>query len=172
MSSTPQNLCEQMPAADRRPGLLRRLCAGLDGQSLVEFALTLPILLLVVTGLMMFGITINNYLELTDAVNVGARAVSIARGQTTDPCSTASTAVVSGAPLLKTANLSFKLTLNGTAYTGTSCSSSSTTTGAAGNLTQGSTATLTVTYPCSLKVYGATLVSSCVLTSQNSELVQ
>jgi Flp pilus assembly protein TadG len=109
--------------------LLRRLRASADGQSLVEFALTLPILLLVVTGLMMFGIAINNYLELTDAVNVGARAVSIARGATSDPCSTASTAVINGAPLLKSANLSFKLTLNGNVYTGTSCSSGSTTTG-------------------------------------------
>src|ERR1700743_1621436 len=124
MPSPSRSAREPWPVVAR----LRRVRASVDGQSLVEFALTLPILLLVVTGLMMFGIAINNYLQLTDAVNVGARAVSIARGQTTDPCSTAATAVIAGASLLKSANMTFKLTLNGTTYTGTSCSSSSTTT--------------------------------------------
>ena len=114
----------------------------------------------------------NNYLQLTDGVNIGARQLAISRGQTTDPCSTASAAVISAASLLKSSNLTFKLTLNGTSYTGTTCSSSSTTTGAAGNLVQGTTATLLVTYPCSLKVYGSTLVSTCMLTSQTSEMVQ
>ena len=145
------------------------------GQSLVEFAVTLPVLLLVLTGLCTFGIAINNYMQLTEATNVGARQLAISRGQTTDPCSTASTAVINAAPLLKpsgTGGMAFKFTLNGTSYPGASCSSSSTTTGAAGNLVEGSTAMITVTYPCSLKVYGATLLSSCVLTAQTAELVQ
>ncbi len=153
--------------------LLRKMllrCEG--GQSLVEFALTLPVLLLVITGLMSFGVAVNNYVQLTEATNVGARQLAISRGNTTDPCSTASSATIAAAPLLKQASLTFKFTLNGTAYTGTSCSSSSTSTGAAGNLSQGSTATMLVTYPCNLKVYGATLVSSCVLTSQTAEMVQ
>jgi|SRR5579875_1699334 len=151
-------------------GVLRS--RGCDGQSLVEFALTLPVLLLVVTGLMSFGIAVNNYLELTEAVSIGARKLAIDRSQTTDPCADASNAVIAATPLLKPANMTFKTTLSGTSYPGTSCSSSSASSGAAGNLVQGSTATLLVTYPCSLKVYGATLVSSCVLSAQTSELVQ
>lgn len=150
----------------------RLLWCSEDGQSLVEFAVTLPVLLLVVTGLCSFGIAVNNYLQLTEAVSVGARQLAISRGQTTDPCATASNATIAAAPLLTKANLTFKFTLNGTAYTGTSCSSSSTTSGAAANLSQGATATMLVTYPCSLKVYGATLVSSCVLTAQTAEAVQ
>ena len=148
------------------------LARGDDGQSLVEFAVTLPVLLLVVTGLCTFGIAVNNYMQLTDATNVGARLLAISRGQTTDPCSTVSTAVYAAAPMLTRGNITFKTTLNGTSYPGASCSSSSTSTGAAGNLTQGSTATVLVTYPCSLKVYGATLVSSCTLTAQTAEMVQ
>ncbi len=142
------------------------------GQSLVEFAVTLPVLLLVLTGLCTFGIAINSYMQLTEATNVGARQLAISRGQTTDPCSTASTAMIDAAPLLKSSSLTFKWNFNGNAYSGTSCSSASTSTGAAGNLVEGTTASMTVTYPCSLKVYGATLISSCVLTAQTAELVQ
>ena len=142
------------------------------GQSLVEFAVTLPVLLLVLTGLCTFGIAINSYMQLTEATNVGARQLAISRGQTTDPCSTASTAMINAAPLLKASSLTFKWNFNGNAYSGTSCSSASTSTGAAGNLVEGTTASMTVTYPCSMKVYGATLISTCVLTAQTAELVQ
>ena len=143
-----------------------------EGSSLVELAVTLPVLLMIVTGLMTFGIAINNYLLLTDATNVGARQLAVSRGQTTDPCATVSAAVYAAAPLLKQANLTFKFTLNGTSYTGATCSSTSTTTGAAGNLTQGSTATVQVTYPCTLKIYNLNSFPSCTLNAQTSEMVQ
>ena len=119
-----------MAASDRgesraRHSFVERLghifCRGEDGQSLVEFAVTLPVLLLVVTGLMTFGIAINNYILLTDGVNIGARQLAISRGNTTDPCYTVSSAVIAAAPLLKPASMTFKFVLNGTAYTGTSC---------------------------------------------------
>ena len=142
------------------------------GQSLVEFALCLPILLLLVTGVFTFGIMLNNYMVLTESVSVGARTLAISRGQTTDPCSTASAAIFSAAPNLKPADMKFTFALNGVRYTGPSCSSASTTTGAAGNLIQGTTAQVTVTYPCSLAVYGADYGPDCQLKSQITELVQ
>ncbi len=148
------------------------LVRAIDAQSAVEFAVCLPVLLLVVTGITTFGIAMNNFLMLTNATDIGARQLAISRGQTTDPCLTTSSAVSSGSPLLKSANLTYAYVLNGTAYSGTTCSSSSTTTGAAGNLLQGTTAKVTVTYPCSLKVYGVNLVPNCVLTAQSAELVQ
>ena len=141
-------------------------------QALVEFAVCLPILMLIVTAIFTFGIALHNYLELTDAVSIGARLLAISRGQTTDPCATTATAVQNAAQILNTANITYKFVLNGTTYSGASCSSSSTTTGAAGNLAQGSTAQVTATYPCSLWVYGANLVPSCTLTAQTAELVQ
>jgi len=124
------------------------------GQSLVEFAVCLPILMLILTGMMTFGIALHNYLELTNAVSIGARLVAISRGQTIDPCAMVATAVYNAAPLLKRTNLTFSLVLNGTTYPGATCSSPSTTTGAAGNLVQGADAQLTATYPCNLKVFG------------------
>jgi Flp pilus assembly protein TadG len=143
-----------------------------SGQSLIEFALVLPVLMLTVLGSMTFGIAINNYMLLTNATDTGGRALAISRGQTLDPCQTGSSAAIAAAPLLKSANLTFKFTLNGTAYTGTSCSSSSITSGAAANLAQGSTATMHVSYPCSLNLYGQSVTSTCTLNAQTSELVQ
>ena len=139
---------------------------------MVEMALILPVLLLVVTGILVFGLAFNNYLMLTEATSVGARTLAISRGETTDPCATAASAVYAAAPLLVAANLSFTFVLNGTTYPGPSCNSGSSTTGAAGNLKQGAYAVVTVTYPCSLAVYGANYAPNCSLQSQIAELVQ
>jgi len=165
----------QVGAEPRTPGarIRARLLSSTDeGQSLVEFAVCLPVLLLVVTGMCTFGIALNNYLELTDAVSTGSRLLAISRGQTTDPCATTSTAIYAAAPFLKKANYTFSFVLNGVTYSGISCSSGSTTTGAAGNLLQGTSAQVTVSYPCSLLVYGANLAPDCSLKAQTTELVQ
>jgi Flp pilus assembly protein TadG len=143
-----------------------------NGQAMVEMALALPLLLLVLTGILTFGLAFNNYVLLTEATSIGARTLAISRGATTDPCATASSAVIAAAPLLSSANLSFTFVLNGTTYTGTSCSSGSSTTGAAANLVQGANAIVTVTYPCSLAVYGANYAPHCSLQAQMTELVQ
>jgi hypothetical protein len=109
---------------------------------------------------------------LTEATSVGARTLAISRGETTDPCATAASAVYAAAPLLIPANLSFTFVLNGVSYAGASCNSGSSTTGAAGNLVQGANAVVKVTYPCSLAVYGANYAPSCSLQAQITELVQ
>jgi Flp pilus assembly protein TadG len=150
-----------------------RTCSGNEsGQAMVEMALVLPVLLLVVTGILTFGLAFNNYVLLTEATSIGARTIAISRGATTDPCATASSAVIAAAPLLTPANLSFTFVLNGATYSGTSCSSGSSTTGAAANLVQGANAIVTVTYPCSLAVYGANYAPHCSLQAQMTELIQ
>lgn len=153
------------------------LSAGSEkGQALVEFALVLPVLLLVVTGITTFGIALNNYLQLTEAVGIGGQALSVSRGNTTDPCNTVSSAV-EGASSLTSSSLSFTTKIytsssSSTSYSGASCSSTSTTTGAAGNLTQGQAAVVTVTYPCSLAVYNFNIAPTCNLTAQVTEIIQ
>jgi len=142
-----------------------------SGQALLEFALCLPVLLLVLTGICTFGIYLTHYLILTNAVTVGAQQLAVSRGQTTDPCQLASSAVQSASPTLNATNLSYTFVLNSVTYQGTSCSSGSTGTGAAGNLVQGASATVTVSYPCSLAVYGINF-PNCLLQSQTTELVQ
>ena len=142
------------------------------GQAAVELALCLPVLLLVVTGITAFGLVLVNDQVLNNATSVGAQQLAISRGQTTDPCATLVSAVEAAAPNLKPANLTFAFVLNGVSYSGTSCSSASTSTGAAGNLVQGKSAQVTVTYPCSLAVYKANYAPNCSLQAQATELVQ
>ena len=143
-----------------------------DGQSLVEFALCVPILLLIVTGTFTFGIAMNNFIMLTDATNVGARLLAISRGQYTDPCSKVAAAVAAAAPNLSSSALAYTFVLNGTSYPGGSCNSPTTTTGPAANLVQGGIVKVTVTYPCNLRVYGTNYAPNCLLTAQTTELVQ
>ena len=161
----------ELQHARRQAGL--GCCLGDEsGQSLVELALTLPALLLVVTGLMAFGVAFNNYIMLTDATAVGARQLTVSRGQTTDPCQTLANAIYAAAPLLKRASLTFTLSLNGASYSGTSCSGSATS-GAPANMVLGTNAVVTVTYPYTLNLYGLKLAGAgAVLTAQTTELMQ
>ena len=152
------------------PSRLQQLSRRNDGQSLVEFALTLPILLMIVTGIMAFGIVFNNYLMLTEATSVGTRQLTVSRGQTLDPCKTFSAAVSAAAPLLKSSSLTFTLTLNGDTYTGTSCSGTATS-GAPADMILGTNAVAKVTYPYSLGIFRS-VVSNGLLTAQTTELMQ
>jgi Flp pilus assembly protein TadG len=49
------------------------------GQTMVEFALVLPLLALFLFGIIQFGIVFNHYLDLTDAVRAGARKAVVSR---------------------------------------------------------------------------------------------
>ncbi len=50
------------------------------GQAMAEFALVLPVLMLVLLGIIQCGIVFNNYLTLTDAVRAGSREAAVSRG--------------------------------------------------------------------------------------------
>lgn len=143
-----------------------------QGGSLVEFAMVFPILMMIVTAIFTFGIAFNNYVTLTDAVGVAGRQLAISSLQTLDPCSTAATAVYKAAPLMSQSNLTFTLVLNGTTYNGATCSSASQSVGAASNLQSGDDATLTVTYPCNLTIWGKNYAPSCTLSASTTEKVQ
>src|SRR5665213_1540926 len=91
------------------------------GQSLVEFSFAMPILLITVTGMLSFGIAMHNFLTLTNGVNTGAQVMSMSRGQTSDPCASALTAIENAAPGLTAANISLTVVINGTSFASTSC---------------------------------------------------
>ena len=48
-----------------------------EGQSMVEFALTFPILLLVIIGIFQFGAIFNGYVTVTNAAREGARVAVV-----------------------------------------------------------------------------------------------
>lgn len=135
-----------------------------QGQSLVEFALCLPILLTIVLGILVFGIALNNNLTLTNATSISAQVLSTSRGQTTDPCSTTVQAFYSAAPYLTQKSLNFTIGVNGSNVGGTSCTNAV--------LGQGQTAQVTVTYPCNLKVLWYNFAPTCTLTATTAEAIQ
>lgn len=65
--------------SNRRTGIRNQ-----HGQTMVEFALVIPVLCLIIFGIIQCGILYNNYITLTDATRVGARKAAVSR-QTTDP---------------------------------------------------------------------------------------
>jgi Flp pilus assembly protein TadG len=62
------------------------------GQATTEFAVVLPILIVLLFGIIQFGIAFKDYLSLTDAVRAGARKAAVSRNLS-DPIGTTRTAV-------------------------------------------------------------------------------
>jgi Flp pilus assembly protein TadG len=120
-----------------------------QGQTMAEFAIVLPILIVLLFGIVQFGILFNNYVTLTDAVRAGARAAAVSR-QNGDPSGTATAAVRSSANDLNQANL------------GVSVSSA---------WTPGAPVTVTATYPYAISLLGW-VVSSGSLTTKTTEAVE
>jgi Flp pilus assembly protein TadG len=103
------------------------------GQTMVEFALVLPVLVVLVLAIAQFGVAFNNYLALTDAARAAARkgAVSRESGQAS-ACQSAGYAAGTD---LKNPGTDFLL----------ACSSP---------WTIGSTVTVTASYPYSISLLG------------------
>jgi Flp pilus assembly protein TadG len=119
------------------------------GQTMVEFAVVLPVLVVMLFGIIQFGIVFNNYVTLTDAVRSGAREAAVAR-QSADPAGTATTAVRSSAPNLTQASLAVSVS---------------------SNWQPGADVTVTATYPYSIKLLGW-VVTAGNLTSKTTERVE
>jgi Flp pilus assembly protein TadG len=73
------------------PPITKTKLEGEHGQTAVEFAVVLPILVLLLLGIVQFGLAFHNYLGITDATRVGARAAAVHRA--TGACSAARTAI-------------------------------------------------------------------------------
>lgn len=50
-----------------------------NGQTMAEFAIVVPIVLLILFAIIQFGILFHNYVTLTDAVRAGARQGAVSR---------------------------------------------------------------------------------------------
>ena len=147
-----------------RRGLLR-VSRDERGATAVEFGLIAPVLLLILAGIVDFGITLNNYLELTDAVRVGARQFAIA-GSTTTPMSSATTALKAAAANLTPGSITITYKVNTTACaTDAACQ-------AALTAAAGQSATVTATYPCSAPMGGITVLQGCTLTSTTTDMIE
>jgi Flp pilus assembly protein TadG len=159
----------------KRGAKARKTCApahgrrvwGEHGNMLVEIAISMPLLLLVCTGIFDFGIAYYDQLTLIQAVGSGAQYLQEIRTTTTNPCSDTLAAIEKAAPTLAPGKIALAITMNGTSEpsTGTpttnlSCS------GAQSYLVQQAPVVVTATYPCSLPIVftrGVTWISSCQL---------
>lgn len=112
---------------------------------MVEFALVLPLLLLLITGIIQFGILFHNYVTLTDAVRAGARQAAVSRGLA-DPVKATEDRVKQSAAGLKTSDIVTTVTPkdpnDGSA-----------------NWVQGGDVTVKSTYPYRIAVFGLTVKS-------------
>jgi Flp pilus assembly protein TadG len=155
-----------------------------EGQGLVEFALVSSMLLVVVTGILIFGIFEMQLMSLTEGVNNAGRVLAVSAGLTLDPCAAAVSAVQSAAPLLNSSNMSYTIVLNPTPSSGsstaqtyankTTCSSTSTTTGAPSYLVSGGSVSVTAYLnKCSLAMFGKNFApGGCQIYQTITEAVQ
>ena len=136
-----------------------------EGQALVEFALVLPVLLLILTSILHFGLMFNKYLALTDAVRTGARTLALGRGLS-DPCDPAVTQTVNSAFAtgLTSSQVSTTLTSPDT------CGSGSYPSRTGGSETQGNEATVSATYPYTVSVFGLPVFSLTLSATASDEV--
>ena len=119
------------------------------GQTITEFAIVLPMLVVLLFGVLQFGIAFNNYVALTDAVRAAARKGAVSR-EVSDPKGTCESAGYAAGADLKAASLDV------------TCVS---------NWQPGSDVTVTGTYPYKVKLLGWA-VKSGDLTTQIKERVE
>lgn len=146
-----------------------RLLRSEDGGPLVEFAMVLPMMMAIMTGIFYLGIGLAEYIQLTNATDIAARQISISRGVTAlaaDPCNTGTTYFEAAAPNLAPSNLTFTYTINGTAHTGTSCTSLALT-----SASQGENVSVQASYPVHLGIYSLGW-STISLKAQTTEIIQ
>jgi Flp pilus assembly protein TadG len=138
---------------------MQRLRKNQDGQAMVEFVLVAPILLLLIFGIIQFGIVFNNYMTLTDAVRAGARQAAVSR-TLPDPVGAATNRVKSAAANLDTSAGVLDVTVDPfDPKTGSH------------SWAQGGDVTVKATYPYSISLLGL-VVTSGQLTSQTTERVE
>ncbi len=147
-------------------GQLRaQLAHSEEGSTLIELAMTVPVLMGLVTGLFAFGIAYSNQLTLTQAVGSAGQYLAQIRTTSTNPCADTFKALKNAAPNLVPANVIMTVTINGTTpvQIGESCAGSQTL------LVQGTPVTVYATYPCTLNIYGVNLGHSCQLSAKVTE---
>jgi Flp pilus assembly protein TadG len=144
--------------------------SGSEGGALVELAVTLPLFLIIMTGIFSFSIAYYQKLLLAEAVANGGRALAVSRGYA-DPCASTAAAIYGAAPTLNPANMTLTFTLNSVSYgTGvTTCPGANS--GPNANMVEKMPAQITATYKCNLSVYGMKF-ANCSLGTTITEVIQ
>jgi Flp pilus assembly protein TadG len=153
---------------------------GDEGQSLVELAFALPVLLMVLTGILSLGYFFFNDQALTYATQQAATTLQELPGMSgaSDPCNAAATAFIGASQgnLILTGTSGVQLTVQvGTYSYGPHTPSpiaNFTCSAGAAYVLQGASTTVTATYPCSVGVYGFNFASLCPMQAVITEPMQ
>ena len=126
-----------------------------QGVAMVEIALTLPLMVVLITVIWQLGLLLSQQTTLTYAATIGAQALMVDRTSTSnDPCADTFNAIKGAAPTLISANISMTISMNNnTSITQKSCSGKQT------QLVQGGPVTVQATYPYSFSIVGYTVNS-------------
>lgn len=111
------------------------------GAVAVEFAILVPVVSFVLLGAFIFGIALNNYIQLTNAAEAGVNQLTLSRGDTT-PYADTKSAIQNASPSLTQSSLTITLTVDGS-----TCSSDGTCQSVLSSAS-GKSANVRVTYPC------------------------
>lgn len=122
---------------------------------MVEMAAVLPLLFIMMFAVLQFSVVMHNKVMLEESVGVAARTLALTRA-TTNPCSTAVTALKNAAVGLASGSLNITIRVNNTDY---GPSNSPTCAGQGATMTAGSSATVTSTFPWSIGFYGMYIYS-------------
>lgn len=162
------NALPSAPVPARRSAALRqfagRLARDERGVVALEFALIAPALLAIVLGIFSFGIAMKDYLLITNGAAQGALTLALSRGTAT-PYATTKAAVAAATPTLAQANVTVTIAIEGASCsTDAACSTA---------LVVGKTASVTATYPCTLRILGVNYKpAGCTLTARTAQIVQ
>ena len=136
-----------------------------SGTALIEFGFVMPLLMMMIVGMFVFGVTIHDYISVTGAAEAGMLQLTVSRGDTT-PWTDTTNVIYAAAPTLLKANLTVSVSVNGTACTSdTSCVTALST-------AAGLPASVTVRYPCKLKVLAVSYLQSCTVSATPTGRVQ
>lgn len=130
---------------------------------MVEFALILLPLLILIFGLIKFGILFGQYVTLTNATAYGARTLAVNRGAGTGPptaCTMAQNALDGAAVTLNPSQINFSI----------SFPSPDTSTCSA--LETGDTAVMQATYPCNLQILFLNVWPGCQLVAHTTVRIE
>jgi Flp pilus assembly protein TadG len=134
-------------------GVFKRRKKNEQGQAVVEFAVILPVLLLILFAILQFGVVFNNYIQVTAAAREGARKAAVSRTLGTSAAETAATtAAKSAAPGLNQSNITVTFPNSPT-------------------FAQGTDITVQVTYPYAISIIGLVVSSGNLSSSTTMRVV-
>ena len=130
--------------------LLKNTIRNERGQTMTEFAFVLPILLVVLFGIIQFGIAFNNYVALTDAARAASRKGAVSRNAS-NPKGDCESAGYAAGSNLQQPRVKFILTCNS-------------------SWAIGSDVTVTATYPYDIKLLNWVVASGTLNTTMKERV--